>query len=266
MTQQGYEGLRGKVCVVTGAAQGIGRGIATRLADEGCMIVFADINALSAEEAASKVRASGGRAMAVHVDVSERDSVRELVRRTVDEFGALNVMFNNAGITHGCDFLDLQESDFNRVMKVNGLGVLFGIQEAAKQMIAQGSGGKIINTNSQAGKTAWPDYTGYCASKFVVSSLTQSGARALAKHHITVNSFAPGLAHTPIWDVLESDALAAGQIQQKGEMVREFEKGILLGRGQEPAEFGGIACYLASDDSDWITGQTIMVDGGMVFL
>jgi len=109
-------------------------------------------------------------------------------------------------------------------MKVNGLGVLFGIQEAAKQMIAQGSGGKIINTNSQAGKTAWPDYTGYCASKFVVSSLTQSGARALAKHHITVNSFATGARPHPIWDVLESDALAAGQIQQKGEMVREFEK------------------------------------------
>jgi meso-butanediol dehydrogenase/(S,S)-butanediol dehydrogenase/diacetyl reductase len=220
----------------------------------------------SAESAAAEARASGGRAIAVPVDVTDRSSVIELISRTVDEFGALDVMFNNAGITHGCDFLELQESDFNRVMRVNGLGVLFGIQEAAKRMIAQGSGGKIINTNSQAGKTAWPDYAGYCASKFVVSSLTQSAARALAKHRITVNSFAPGLAHTPIWDVLEADAIAAGQIQQKGEMVKGFEKGILLGRGQDPEEFGGIGCYLASNDSDWITGQTIMIDGGMVFL
>ena len=262
----GYRGLSGKVCVVTGAGQGIGRGIAARLAGEGCAVVFADINADNAEDAAQDARSGGGRAIAARVNVGDRHSVVELVEGAVREFGALDVMFNNAGITHGCDFLDLQESDFNRVMQVNGLGVLFGIQEAARQMIRQGSGGKIVNTNSQAGKTAWPDYAGYCASKFVVSSLTQSAARAFAKHGITVNSFAPGLAHTPIWDVLEADAIAAGQIEQKGDMIKEFEKGILLGRGQNPEEFGGIACYLASDDSDWITGQTIMIDGGMVFL
>jgi meso-butanediol dehydrogenase/(S,S)-butanediol dehydrogenase/diacetyl reductase len=262
----GYTGLRGKVCIVTGAGQGIGRGIASRLASEGCAVVFADINTTGAEAAAQEARSNGGQAIGCRVDVTDRGSVVDLVQAAVREFGALNVMFNNAGITHGCDFLDLQESDFNRVMQVNGLGVLFGIQEAARQMIRQGSGGKIVNTNSQAGKTAWPDYAGYCASKFVVSSLTQSGARALAKHRITVNSFAPGLAHTPIWDVLEADAIAAGQIQQKGDMIKEFEKGVLLGRGQNPEEFGGIACYLASDDSDWITGQTIMIDGGMVFL
>ncbi len=266
MTQAGYKGLKGKVCVVTGAAQGIGRGIATRLAQEGCSVIFADLKTADVESAAEAARAAGGRAASFTVDVTERSSVAGLVQYAAETFGALDVMFNNAGITHGCDFLDLHERDFDRVMRVNGLGVLFGIQEAAKQMISQGTGGKIVNTNSQAGKTAWPDYAGYCASKFVVSSLTQSGARALAKHRITVNSFAPGLARTPIWEVLEADAMAAGQIHERGEMVKEFEKGILLGRGQEPGEFGGIACYLASEDSDWITGQTIMIDGGMVFL
>ena len=262
----GYRGLAGKVCVVTGAGQGIGEGIATRLCEEGCQVVFADINLSTAEAAAARAVAVGGKAVGVRVDVGDRQSVSDLVSRTVAEFGRLDVMFNNAGITHGCDFLELDEADFNRVMRVNGLGTLFGIQEAARQMIKQGGGGKIVNTNSQAGKTSWPDYAGYCASKFVVSSLTQAAARRLAEHRITVNSFAPGLAHTPIWDVLEADAIAAGQIQEKGEMIREFEKGVLLGRGQKPEEFGGMACFLASDDSDWITGQTVMIDGGMVFL
>lgn len=262
----GYKGLAGKVCIVTGAGQGIGEGIAGRLCEEGCSVVFADVNLENAETAAGRAAEKGGKAKAIQVDVGERASVANLVRLTAEEFGRLDVMFNNAGITYSTPFLDLDEQDFNRVMRVNGLGTLFGIQEAARQMILQGSGGKIVNTNSQAGKTAWPNSAAYCSSKFVVSALTQAAARGLAVHKITVNSFAPGVARTPIWDVFEAGQLAAGLVKEKGEVLRGFEQRVLLGRGQYPEEFGGIACYLASDDSDWITGQTIMIDGGMVFL
>lgn len=262
----GYKGLPGKVCIVTGAGQGIGEAIGERLCEEGCSVVFADVNVENAEAAAGRAVEKGGKAKALRVDVGERSSVAELVQLTVAEFGRLDVMFNNAGITFSTPFLDLDESDFNRIMRVNGLGVLFGIQEAARQMIRQGTGGKIVNTNSQAGKQAKPNSAAYCASKFVVSALTQAGARGLAEHKITVNSFAPGVARTPIWEVFEAGQLEAGLVKEKGEVLRGFEASVLLGRGQYPEEFGGIACYLASDDSDWITGQTIMIDGGMVFL
>jgi meso-butanediol dehydrogenase/(S,S)-butanediol dehydrogenase/diacetyl reductase len=151
-------------------------------------------------------------------------------------------------------------------MRVNALGVLICIQEAAKQMILQGSGGKIINTASIAGRQGYPNIAPYCASKFAVISLTQSAARELAQHKITVNGFAPGVVETPLWEQLDREHIEIGETSKPGEAMKNFAAGILLGRVATPDDITGLASFLASSDSDYITGQTIVVDGGMVLL
>ena len=138
--------VTGKVCIVTGAARGIGEAIGLRLASEGASVVFADINAGDAERAAVNCRVQAGRAISAKVDVSKRDEVKALIDKTVAEFGRLDVMFNNAGVNKPQDFLETTEENWHWIMNINGLGVLIGIQEAAKQMIKQGGGGKIVNT------------------------------------------------------------------------------------------------------------------------
>ena len=181
--------------MVTGAARGIGASIADALLREGGNVVYADLDdhvTSFAGKAKDRAHAQDGRAIGVKLDVTDRKEVRAGIDRAVKEFGALHVMFNNAGLNKPMNFLDVTEDNWNLIMKVNGLGVLIGMQEAAKQMIAQGTGGKIINTASIAGRQGYDNIAPYCASKFSVISLTQSGARALAKNNITVNSFSPG--------------------------------------------------------------------------
>ncbi len=151
-------------------------------------------------------------------------------------------------------------------MRVNALGVLIGMQEVGKQMIKQGKGGKIINTASIAGRQGYAEFAPYCASKAAVISLTQAGARELSKHKITVNGIAPGVVVTPLWDGLEQDMLDKGVIQHKGEFIESFSSGILVGRPAKPNDLAGLASFLASADSDYITGQVIMADGGMVLV
>ena len=188
--------LSGKTCIVTGAARGIGASIADALLREGGNVVYADLDdhvTIFAGKAKDRAHAQDGRAIGVKLDVTDRKQVRAGIERAVKEFGALHVMFNNAGLNKPMNFLDVTEDNWNLIMKVNGLGVLIGMQEAAKQMIAQGTGGKIVNTASIAGRQGYDNIAPYCASKFSVISLTQSGARALAKNNITVNSFSPGV-------------------------------------------------------------------------
>ncbi len=197
--------VNNKVVIVTGAARGIGAGIAADLAEKGAHVVIADLNADAARQTASKISSGGNNAIAVAVDVSSRASVKALIDETVSRFGRLDVMFNNAGISQTCPFLEVTEEDFDRIMKINGLGVLIGTQEAAKQMIAQGHGGKIINTASVAGKQGYPLFAHYCASKFAVVAITQAAARALAEHKITVNCFGPGVVKTELWEQLDRE-------------------------------------------------------------
>jgi meso-butanediol dehydrogenase/(S,S)-butanediol dehydrogenase/diacetyl reductase len=256
--------LEGKVCIVTGSARGIGKGIALRLATEGTSVVFADLNGAQAEEAADEARQAGAQALAVQTDVTQREQVKSLIGRTVTEFGKLDIMFNNAGINKPQRFLETTEENWDRILRVNGLAVLIGIQEAAKQMIAQGGGGKIINTASIAGRQGYPNIAPYCASKAAVIMLTQAAAKALAPHHITVNGFSPGVVDTPLWAQLDQDHMAIGDSSEPGEAMRNFAASILLGRVSTPDDITGLALFLASAESDYITGQVITVDGGMM--
>ena len=264
MNGNGKGDLKGKVCIVTGAARGIGEGIGLRLAAEGAMVVFADLDASGAEAAAEKARKAGAKAIGVSVDVAERDQVKKMVERTVAEFGRIDILFNNAGVNHQQRFLETTEDNWNRIMKINALSVLICTQEVAKQMIEQGDGGKIINTASLAGRQGYPDIAPYCASKFAVIALTQSAARALAPHKILVNGFSPGVVHTPLWDQLDRECIEMGVTEKPGEAMEGFAAGALVGRVSTPDDIAGLASFLASSDSDYITGQVIGIDGGML--
>ena|SRR5947209_2600376 len=258
--------LEGRVCIVTGGAQGIGAAICQCLAQEGASVVVADLNEEGARSVANRLSEAGGRAIGIGVDVAERQQVAALIQRTVGEVGALHVMFNNAGFNRPMRFLDVTEENWNAVMRVNALGVLIGIQESAKQMISQGTGGKIVNTASIAGRQGYPSFAPYSASKFAVIALTQAGARALAEHGITVNAFSPGVVDTPLWEKLDRDLMAIGDSEREGQAMSDFSAGILLGRPARPEDIAGTALYLASSDSDYMTGQVVAIDGGMVLV
>jgi meso-butanediol dehydrogenase/(S,S)-butanediol dehydrogenase/diacetyl reductase len=255
-----------KVCIVTGAAQGIGEAIGRGLVKEGACVTFADLNVEKAEAVAADIRKGGGRAIAFKVDVSKRDQMKSLIQRTVDEFGQLNVMFNNAGVNKPQNFLETTEDNWDFIMRINGLGVLIGIQEAAKQMISQRRGGKIVNTASVVGRQGFANVAPYCASKSAVISLTQSAARDLAKNHITVNGFSPGVVATPLWDQLDKQLMELGESSKPGEAIQNFSANILMGRPATPQDIVPTALFLASADSDYVTGQIMAIDGGQILV
>ena len=255
--------VQGKAMIVTGAGRGIGAEIARDLARAGAHVCVADLNLDSAQQVAKDI---GKAAIAVEVDVVQRDSVKAMIAATVKAFGKLDVMFNNAGISQTCPFMDVTEKDWHRIMDVNGLGVLIGTQEAARQMKAQGTGGKIINTASIAAKQGYPLFAHYCASKFAVAALTQAAARALATDKVTVNAFAPGVVGTELWKQLDQEFMDLGLTQKPDQAINEFSQSILMGRFSMPKDIVGVTTFLASAGSDYITGQTFMVDGGMVLI
>jgi meso-butanediol dehydrogenase / (S,S)-butanediol dehydrogenase / diacetyl reductase len=259
--------LENTVVMITGGAQGIGEGIARRLASEGAAIAIVDLNADKAKAVAETLKGEGAAgAISVQVDVGDRDQVQAAIKAVVDSFGRLDVLFNNAGFNKPLPFLEVDEANFNSIIRVNAWGVMLGIQEGAKQMIAQGGGGKIINTASIAGRQGYAEFAPYCCSKSAVISLTQAGAREFAKHKITVNAFAPGVLVTPLWDGLEQDMIDKSVIKKKGEFIESFSASILLGYPSKPNDLAGIAAFLASHDSDYNTGQVIISDGGMVLV
>lgn len=262
--------VRNRVCIVTGAAQGIGRAIGEALLDEGAKVCFADINGDKVAEVAEanrrRLNGQGGETTSIKVDVTDRDQVRAMIAHTVETFGRLDVKFNNAGVNKPMNFMDVTESNWNFIMGVNGLGCLIGMQEAARQMIAQGGGGKIINTASVASRQGFDNVAPYCASKFAVVSLTQSGARDLAKHDITVTGFAPGVVATEMWEQVDKDLMQIGAAERPGEAMEKFSAEILKGRVAKPVDITGTTTFLASKDSDYMTGQIVMIDGGMILV
>ena len=262
--------VSGRSCIVTGAARGIGRAIGEALLDEGADVCFADLDGAAAAQVAqangARAEAAGSKAMSAQVDVRDRAQVRDMIEAVVTEFGKLDVKFNNAGVNKPMNFMDVTNDNWNFIMGVNGLGCLIGMQEAARQMIAQGSGGKIVNTASIAARQGFDNVAPYCASKFAVVSLTQSGARDLARHDITVTGFAPGVVATEMWDEVDRDLMEIGASERPGQAMEEFSAGILKGRVAKPADITGTTTFLASPDSDYMTGQIVMIDGGMTLV
>ena len=262
--------VSGRACIVTGAAQGIGRAIGEALLDEGADVCFADINAGKvaqvAADNATRASAGGGRAIWAEVNVTDRATVRAMIASTVAAFGKLDVIFNNAGVNKPMNFLDVTEENWHFIMDINGLGCLIGMQEAARQMIAQGHGGKIINTASVASRQGFDNVAPYCASKWAVVSLTQSGARDLARHDITVTGFAPGVVATEMWEEVDRDLMEIGAAERPGQAMEEFSADILRGRVATPEDITGTTTFLAAKDSDYMTGQIVMIDGGMTLV
>ena len=255
--------LDGRVVVVTGGASGIGAAMCRGFADEGAAVTIADLNIEMASSLADEISAAGGKALAVDMDVTKRDRVKAGIDATVKEFGKLDIYFNNAGMNSPMKLLDVTEENFDLIMKVNVLGVLIGMQEAAKQFIAQGSGGKIINTASIAGRTGFPSFAPYSAAKSAVISLTQAGARAWAGENITVNCFAPGVVDTPLWVKLDEELEAIGEADGK---MDKLSSQIILGRPALPEDIVPTGIFLTGSDSDYITGQIIPIEGGMILV
>ena len=256
--------LTGQRIVVTGGGRGIGAEMSKAMAAEGGRLVIADLDPGIAKETAAGIAQAGGEAVAVQVDVRDRTSVQAMVAATVEAFGGLDSIFNNAGIAQVRPFLTITEQDWQAVMDVNGLGVLICMQEAAKRMIEQGTGGSIVNTASIAGKQGYEPLAHYSASKFAVVALTQAGARAFAKDKIRVNAICPGVVATDMWKLIDRGFKDSGLTGRDNEAFETFAATALLGRGSRPDDMAGVAMFLASADSEFMTGQTLLVDGGIV--
>lgn len=258
--------LTDKSLVITGATGGIGAAIARALAADGAAITVADLSQDAADTLAGEITAAGGKAIGVAVDVRERAQIRAMLDKAAQAFGRVDVVFNNAGIAQTRPFLDITEEDWRLVTDVNALGVLIGMQEAVKTFRSQGGGGKIINTASIAAKQGYEPLAHYCASKFAVVAMTQAAARAFGKEGITANCFCPGVVATPMWDVIDKGFRDNKLTTKENEAFDSFAATAVLGRASQPADLVGVARYLASSDSDFMTGQSLMVDGGMVFI
>jgi NAD(P)-dependent dehydrogenase (short-subunit alcohol dehydrogenase family) len=244
--------LSGKVAIVTGASRGIGKGMALRYAQEGASVVLASRSLDLLSTHAEQIRREGGKALALEVDVSHYESVEAMVSRSAEHFGRLDIMVNNAGISMAHPSEDLPPKDWQRALDTDLSGVFYGCQCAARKMIPQG-GGCIINITSVYGLVAAPGRAGYCASKAACNMLTRVLAVEWAKKNIRVNALAPGYIRTElVQGVIDKGMLPAGAI----------EKRTPLGRMGEVEDLLGLAVYLASDESSFMTGSVINIDGG----
>lgn len=254
----------GKVALVTGGGQGIGQAIAERLHADGFRVAIADRNAEAAEQVAATLGGKPAGAIALRTDVADRDSVFAAVEQAMQELGGFDVIVNNAGIAPPSPIEEITPDSIEKLFAINFNGVVWGTQAATRAFKALGHGGRIISAASQAGHIGNPGIALYSATKFAVRGFTQTAARDLAKDGITVNTYAPGIVRTPLMEELaKKTADAAGKPEAWG--WDQYTRGITLGRVSEPAEVAGVVSFLAGPDAGYITGQSILVDGGMVF-
>ncbi|MGR6964293.1 acetoin reductase [Geodermatophilus sp. URMC 61] len=249
--------------VVTGAGRGIGRAIALRLARDGHAVAVNDVDKSTAEGVADEITAAGGSAIAVPADVTDREAVFALVDRTARDLGSVDVMVANAGIAQVKPLLEVTRDDLARIVDVNVFGVVWCLQAAAERMIAQGTGGKIINAASIAAHSGFAYLGHYSATKFAVRALTQAAAKELAQHGITVNAYCPGIVGTDMWDLID-EKLGSYLGNERGETLAQYSQLITLGRVQTPEDVAAFVSYLAGPDSNYMTGQSVMIDGGIV--
>ncbi len=256
--------LDGKIALVTGAAQGIGRGIALRLAKDGADIALVDLNTDKLQDVKNEIEALGRRATLCAADVSDRDAVYRAVDHAEAALGGFDIMINNAGIAQVKPLADVMPKDVERILRINIQGVLWGIQAAAAKFQTRKHKGKIINASSIAGHDGFALLGIYSATKFAVRALTQTAAKEYASAGITVNAYCPGIVGTDMWvEIDERFSEITGT--KKGETYKKYVEGIALGRAQTPDDVAALVAFLASGDSDYITGQSILTDGGIVY-
>ncbi|MFH0873610.1 MAG: SDR family oxidoreductase [Candidatus Komeilibacteria bacterium] len=255
--------LSGKTAIVTGGAVGIGFGISYRLAEAGANVVIADLNRTNTYRAARELKAKRFHVLPVLADVSKRRDVNTMVSSAVKTFGSVDILVNNAGIYPMYPLLDLTDEVFNQVLAVNLKGVFICTQAVARQMIKQKTGGKIINiTSIDALHPSMPNLSAYDASKHGVWGFTKSAALGLAPHKIWVNAIAPGGIATPGSGVNPKTGKYNSKKQE--ETMKAFSANIPMGRIGQPDDIGKVALFLASDMASYMTGEQIVVDGGVL--
>jgi NAD(P)-dependent dehydrogenase (short-subunit alcohol dehydrogenase family) len=245
--------LANKVALITGAASGMGKSAALLFAREGAQIAAVDIDGQQVQQTASEIIKAGGQALAIRADVSKSDDVQHMINETVNHFGSLNILYNNAGIEGDSNFLsNMTEEQFDRVIAINLRGVFLGMKYALPHLIKAG-GGSIINQASIAGLVAVRGGAGYCAAKAGVIALTRVAALEYGRYNIRVNAICPGAIET-----------AMAQRVRKGQPPdpRAIQRISVLGRMGEPEEIAKVALFLASDDSSFATGAPFIIDGG----
>ncbi|TCS63116.1 SDR family NAD(P)-dependent oxidoreductase [Varunaivibrio sulfuroxidans] len=248
--------LDNKVAIVSGGAQGIGLACARRFVMEGAKVVIADIDETQGDSAAHALKGIGGEAAFIKCDVSQKDQVDRLVTRTVDLYGRIDVLLNNAAVVHVCDFLDLEEADFDRVVDINLKGYFLLGQAVAREMVRSRNGGAIVNMSSVNAVMAIPSIASYVVCKGGVNQLTKVMALALASANIRVNAIGPGTIMTDLAAKVMEDPEAKDRIMSRTPM----------GRLGDPDEIAAIAVFLASDDASYMTGQCLYADGGRMAL
>ncbi|MEO1989850.1 MAG: L-iditol 2-dehydrogenase [Martelella sp.] len=254
MTQR----LAGKSALITGAARGIGKGFAEAYVREGARVAIADINLEAAERTAAGI---GDAAYAVELDVTRQDSIDRAIETVVARAGKLDILINNAALFDADNIVDITRESYERLYAVNVAGTLFTLQAAARQMIRQGHGGKVINMASQAGRRGESLVAVYCSTKAAVISLTQSAGLNLIRHGINVNAIAPGVVEGDHWKHVDS-LFAKLEGKELGQKKAEVEAGVPAGRYAKPEDLSGMAVFLASAEADYILAQTYNVDGG----
>ena len=260
-----YE-LDGQVAIVTGAGRGIGRAIARRLAQEGASVAVSDLDVENAAGVADEITAAGGKAISLRTDVSRKADADRVVEDTVAHFGRLDILVNNAGIGAIVSLLETEESTWDALMNVNAKGVLLCSQAAARQMIAQGDGGRIINNASGAGKMApGKDIPlgAYAASKHAVVAITKQMGLELSSHGILVNCVCAGIVDTPMWDLIDRE-VAKLQGVPVGSVKAGAVASIPVGRIEQPEDVANMFAFLASEDANYLTAQTYNICGGIL--
>jgi len=256
--------IEGKVALVTGSGQGIGRAIALRLARDGADIAIVDVNDQKTRAVAEKVKALGRKTTTFKADVTKRDDVYAAIDHAENTLGGFDVMINNAGIAQVQPLAEVTPEEVDKILKVNVQGVLWGIQAAAKKFKQRGHKGKIINASSIAGHDGFAMLGVYSATKFAVRALTQAAAKEYASDGITVNAYCPGIVGTDMWVEIDK-RFAEITGAPIGATYKKYVEGIALGRAQTPEDVAAFVSFLAGPDSDYMTGQAPLIDGGLVY-
>jgi meso-butanediol dehydrogenase / (S,S)-butanediol dehydrogenase / diacetyl reductase len=264
---------QGKIAIVTGAGQGIGQGVALRLAQEGAHVVIAEYNAERARLVAEECSAYT-EALAYPIDIGDVEQIKTMVADVVARFGRIDILVNNAGVLETLPLFDITPEKWDWLERVNQRGLFFCLQEVARQMVAQvpdnvkeqgraeQSHGKIVNFSSIAGRSGRPYAAHYSAAKWAVISITQSAAGYLAPYNINVNAVCPGIVPTPMWDEIDRTQTERFGLPRGGWIQKTID-GIPLKRAATQQDLAAAVSFLCSDDADYITGQTLNVDGGI---